>query len=118
MIKKLRFPQQPEGGCLARAEGLRWLCWEINAFICLLAGVAMGMGGQALPGVNAEKLSAPLPCPALLCLGDWQLPPPAACSQHGAMRAASFSPGTAFPKPAISVSNPFSSSFPQHSVLP
>lgn len=44
----------------------------------------MGMGGQALPGVNAEKLSAPLPCPALLCLGDWQLPPPAACSQHGA----------------------------------
>lgn len=59
----------------------------------------MGMGSQVLPG---GKLSAPLPCPALLCLGDWQcllqLPAPSTVPES---RFLAPTPGTDLPPPQL-----------------
>lgn len=118
MIKKLWFPQQPLRVPRLR-DGFAGKLMLLSASLCCTrARVAMGMAGQALPGGNAEKLSAPLPCPALLCLVTGS----ASCScllvpaPESSFLAPS--PGTDFPPAGISVSNPFFLSFPQHLVLP
>lgn len=126
MIKKLWFPQQPELGCITRAEGLRWLALLLNLCLHLPRCDAAGLGlpweweVRFCAGVNVEKLAGPLPSYALRCLGGWQLPPSPACSQHGGWKhlpgfQSSPAPGTGVPLPGTSISNPFSSSFPQYS---